>query len=137
MKVKDLRIGDWVTNKLSGCKGQVEEIYGDSVKLKDDSVYDISFIQPLYLTEEILRDSGFGKDFAHMESMSQYECMYFMKDECYLGKDIRGFDLCSVYLTNDQCWGSITIARVIFVHELQHIFQVLGLDLELNLDSLA
>lgn len=137
MKVKDLRIGDWVTNKMTGCKGQVEEIYSDSVKLKDDSVYDISFIQPLYLTEDILRDSGFGKDFAHMESMSQYECMYFMKDETFLGKDIRGFDLCAVYLTDDQRWESITIARVIFVHELQHIFQVLGLDLELNLDSLA
>jgi len=137
MKVKDLRIGDWVTNKLTGCKGQVEEIYSDSVKLKDDSAYDISFIQPLYLTEEILRDSGFGKDFGHMESMSQYECMYFMKDETYLGKDIRGFDLCAVYLTDDQRWEPITIARVIFVHELQHIFQILGLDLELNLDSLA
>jgi hypothetical protein len=137
MKVKDLRIGDWVTNKMTGCKGQVEEIYSDSVKLKDDSVYDISFIQPLYLTEEILRDSGFGKDFGHMESMSQYECMYFMKDETFLGKDIRGFDLCAVYLTDDQRWESITIARVIFVHDLQHIFQVLGLDLELNLDSLA
>lgn len=137
MKVKDLRIGDWVTNKLTGCKGQVEEIYSDSVKLKDDSVYDISFIQPLYLTEEILRDSGFGKDFGHMESMSQYECMYFMKDETFLGKDIRGFDLCAVYLTDDQRWESITIARVIFVHDLQHIFQVLGLDFELNLDSLA
>lgn len=137
MKVEDLRIGDWVTNKLSARKGQVEEIYSDSVRLKDDGVYDINFIQPLYLTEEILRDSGFWKDFAHMESMSQYECMYFMKDGSYLGKDIRGFDLCAVYLTDDQRWESITIARIIFVHELQHILQVLGLDLELNLDSFA
>ncbi len=137
MKIKDLRIGDWVTNKLTGCKGQVEEIYDDSVKLKDDSVYDISFIQPLCLTEDILRDSGFGKDFAHMESTSRYECMYFMKDDSFLCKDICGFDLCAIYVTDDQRWKSITIARIFFVHELQHMLQVLCLDLELNLDSLA
>ena len=137
MKVEDLRIGDWVTDKLSGCKGQVEEIYSDSVKLKDDSVYDISFVQPILLTEDILRDSGFGKDFAHMESMSQYECMYYMKNDSFLCKDLYWFDLCAIYLTDDKRWKTITVARIFFVHELQHIFQILGLDLELNLDSLA
>lgn len=60
MNVNELQVGDWVTTKEFGVGiGQIEEIYSNTVKIKDVGNYDINFIDSLEIVKEFLVKNDF------------------------------------------------------------------------------
>lgn len=117
MKANELMIGDWVIDTRKNCERKPIQITGESfVKAKADGAYARSVIEcdPIPLTEEILKKNGFkdGQYFAelyiqgwHVISDAHNLCM-----ECERG------------------WHMNIPCRCL--HELQHAFNLVGINMD-------
>lgn len=136
MKVTDLMIGDWVNmgnpidDKLVPTK--IENIYGEEINCKTGHTSDdvptivygkwLRYAQPIPLTEEILTKNGW--DFTNRKYGIYCEEDKFHNVE--LSRDDDGFYLS---INTDE----YVILRIDYVHQLQHLLQLCGVQKEIEL----
>lgn len=145
MKANELMIGDWVLTLESTHK---EKVYAQiwaieegqtSILVKIDNCnwfVDIEWIEPIPLTEEILKKNGFENDFYEEESVADY---HTIRLEGYsLRHNIGEAD---GYLVT-WCNGGINVTTdvngcvqkdISYVHELQHALRLCGIEHEITL----
>ena len=118
MKVEDLMIGDWYYWEADGKKYPLQ-VTKDTFKLSDA---DISNFQSVLLTTETLEKNGFKKHISNTR-------MFYHHDEYRL----------SYYLVNkhftiyNQINGSLVQRVITYVHELQHVLKLCGINKEIKL----
>ena len=137
MKATDLQIGDWVVYN-----GDVE--YSNPIKIegmdiatgmcitsdRDDAGFD--GVDPIPLTVEILKKNGFKKQYGNDWCYYKYKDDDTSKESLYYIL----YDIDSLYLeiaafTNAS--GEYNRMGVCYVHELQHILKLCGIDKEIEL----
>lgn len=131
MKPNELMIGDWVVYN-----GDIE--YTDPIRIEGIDIMgvcitsdrdDVGFdgIQPIPLTEEILKKNGFG-----YKEEDDYLSHYYLGDKCYLSNpDLHiGTSNKGVYWLN--YWYN-AIYGIKYVHQLQHALQLCGIGNEIEL----
>ena len=107
MKTKELMIGDWVYGTEKKKYGRVDKLEHD---VEDESV------EPIPLTEEILKKNGFlGNDYGEI-IIEEWRIM------C---------DCCNVAILHNEHVDIDTPIR--FVHELQHALKLCRIDKEIEL----
>ena len=115
MKATDLMVGDWVT-LFDKYPARVDCIGGTEVYLLDDDGVHwhvpYSFIKPIPITPEILLKNGF-KDIDKEENCDGYDIYWSNGDDGY---SINTQDL-----------------HLHFVHELQHLLKVVGIEKEIEI----
>ena len=120
MKVTDLMVGDWVSycgfyNKVI-CVGQKVSMYnGKGTEFTTDPEY----IRPIPLTEEILVKNGFDKD-----ERSKYFHLYTLDMEGHWDFDISW---------SSQNGFSYEDIKLTYVHQLQHLLRLCGIEKEITL----
>lgn len=124
MNVNELMIGDWLfinhkSNRLTPRNGKVSAILNETDINTTDGVIDISLLEPIPLTHEILEKNGFVKktltDEGTNESYTAYQwnpTPQFPNDGIWLyPDDVHGYEY------------SYDI-RIKYVHQLQHLFRL-------------
>lgn len=107
MKANELMIGDWVIvyEKAMPVKAKVEGVYGKmATVLGRQRIVEKSFVEPIPLTPEILEKNEFSRN----------------------GLDIALFDRKG----GDDFVGASNLQ---YVHELQHVFRLCGIEKEIEL----
>lgn len=135
MKANELMVGDWVLTDMLE-QMQVCEIHEDEVMLDYNDMYDYADIQPILLNPQILEKNGFIKyldtDDIYTASVGEDMRMYIqlIKDATLVTINIEkptpdGLDVDEIFhfLKSDK----------MYVHELQHIFKLCGIDKEIEL----
>ena len=120
MKVSDLMIGDWIEDGYK--KAQVTSITCDGIVETTSGISNIEVVDPIPLTEEILAKNGW--DF----SKRKYG-IYCKEDKFHnveLSRDDYGFYLS---VNTDE----YEILRVDYVHQLQHLLRLSGIEKEIEL----
>lgn len=129
LKISNLSVGDWVYYSKENTPYSIRSIYRtgvqDCVILNDDKYPDgvIAFVDrltPIPITAEILEKNGF-------ESSSSYWSIY--KDNG---------DYIEIWENGDKWYLSVnsveyTLCDLHWVHQIQHLMRVWGLDKEINL----
>ena len=125
MKATDLMIGDLVYIHEPECKGHridsIDELDGQVGA--DGEVYDECDIRPIPLTEEILVKNGW--DFR--DRQYAIECKEDGQGIVELSRDEDGY-----YWSIN--WDEYLIIRIHYIHELQHILRLCGIEKELVID---
>lgn len=138
MNIKDLMIGDYVFHKKYGnakvemivndFKGDPEVmLISDNIKHKDGYEYGYCYsglddIYPLPLTSEILEKNGWKYTNYNNETSNDEE--YFVYDGIDIHIDNEGFEIRSIDSMNIQLH---------YVHQLQHIMHLCGIEKEIEL----
>ena len=129
MTTKDLMIGDWVfinhcSNRLEPCYGQVTGIdkNGEDVYTTDGMV-DISLIEPIPLTEEILKANGFEEHVGEKGAYGVTTAPYFKRD-----------DSPEVFCDGHPfaVWFDEPV-DIKYVHQLQHVLRLYGAEKEIKI----
>lgn len=144
MKSEELMTGDWVMNTHNQKPEQVCEIRERMVMLDYNDLYDYEEIEPIPLTPEILERVGFT-----VEAEQKYEEWYEDEDDDYIAKmkcvDVRKCNAEIEYKTygNEICVFSSDYYNILpsrridtqveYVHELQHIMRLCGIEKEILL----
>jgi hypothetical protein len=130
MDCKDLMIYDYV--KYNGVTKIVDAVYLYSVSVHDPSeewsiseakTYSIDDIEPIELTEDILVKNGW--DFR--DRQYAIECKEDEQGIVELSRDEDGY-----YWSIN--WDEYLIIRIHYIHELQHILRLCGIEKELVID---
>ena len=130
MKVKELKIGDWVL--AGGSPIKIDELVEgiDALTLYDDETneienYSYDELSPIPLTEEILEKNGWKEDdeIWGIDSTFGHLHIEFFSN----GKEIEA--MVSVTDDRDVC----CLRQIKYIHELQHILWALGMDDELKI----
>ena len=128
----ELQIGDWVLYgkgyaiiKAIGTHRSAILVSIDGQDELIEETYDI--IDPIPLTDEILRKSGFGCVDSDSELSHYYlgDPHYCADMNLHIGTDKKGCFWLNYY--------SNSIYGLIYVHELQHAFSLLGIEKEITL----
>ena len=130
MKTSDICVGDWVNYK-SPSSGKlrpikIENIYGAEFNCEVEnwniiSGRSISDTEPIPLTSDILVKNGFDKD-----ERSKYFHVYTL--------NIKGsydFDICWSSVNGFNYEGDLMLT---YVHQLQHLLRLCGIEKELVID---
>ena len=122
MKSTELMIGDWVS--VNGRLVLVSDINDTTIGYFDEEIL-LSDVKPIPLTTEILEKNGFIKETRIMYHITDKN-WNFLKIEChkpdfYIGK---GCD-------EDECL--LDFATIHYVHELQHVLKLCGIDKNIEL----
>ena len=143
MQAKDLMIGDWVNyhddDKI--VPKQVSEITNyKQLQLHDKSNWIIvgeKYCEPIPLTAEILEKNGF----VHRQSVTwgdifTYTYAIIQKDkvlqyEQYFNLSPHPYDGSGFYWIPEM--SAVSALLVVYVHELQHLLRLCGIDKEINL----
>ena len=130
MKVKELKIGDWVL--AGGSPIKIDELVEgiDALTLYDDEtneVKDYSYddLSPIPLTSEILEKNGWKEDdeiWGIDNAFGQLHIEFFSN-----GKEIEA--MVSVTDNRDVC----CLKQIKHIHQLQHILWALGMDDDLKI----
>jgi hypothetical protein len=125
MTAKELMIGDWVYNTNNRQNEQVAEIGSGLVMLARNDMYEYNEIEPIPLTDEILKANGFKREggASYWHEGGHHACILYWnedKTELVIGSQ---WDDCMVKM------------NVRYVHELQHAFRLLGIDKEITLED--
>lgn len=128
--------GDWVRYKGTYKEPIVKVIEAREDKVMLDLMHqfylaDYSEIEHIPLTSEILGKSGWKL----REDFGEY---WFIQDEADLRPNIHEFDVLALnYICDDwSVYIEDTLVRhlkIKYVHELQHLLQVLGIENEINI----
>ena len=125
MEAKDLMIDDWAA--CEGKNGKVKELREHKLSLKtENSVMIIYYnnVEPIPITSEILEKNGFVTDrYGEIE----------LNDE--LGTSETNIVLEPTY-SEEYYWWRINnnlIVKIKYVHELQHILKLVGIEKEIKL----
>ena len=122
METKELMIGDWVKN-CYGEKKRVEQILSSRVMLAYNDVYYIGGIEPIPLTEKILKKNGFSK----LDNIGTY-FHGILEDSRYYEIEIN--------LINNMLWINrmwFKANNIHYVHELQHALRMCKIEKEIEL----
>lgn len=128
MKTQQLMLGDWVSH--NGTPKTVDVIWGKEVSLDDPtkvwgSIYTDKFnedeIEPIPLTPEILEKNGF--------SLQSDNTELFKLDTYWLGCELGTFRIHNL----NKDWWQFGLAKIRYVHELQHAMRLCGIEKEIEL----
>lgn len=131
MTSKDLMIGDWVfinhcSNRLEPCYGRVTGIdkNGEDVYTTDGMV-DISLIEPIKLTGDILTANGFysERNIGYVYEDGEHDVIVDLWDQDY--RILYNRDV----MVNIHCFFDIA------VHELQHALRLCGVEKEIKMED--
>ena len=133
MKATDLMIGDWVRNK-EGKNEQVTSLYDGYIctETHEDS-HDYHF-EPVPLTPEILEKNGFVKNGSSYDLREGRHHIYIIFHNGKWAIDIHN-ELAlkdSIGRADLICFGR-DWAEKYYVHELQHVLRLCGIDKEITL----
>ena len=125
MNCRELMVGDLVYIHEPECKGHridaIDELDGQIGA--DGEVYDECDIRPIPLTEDILEKNGW--DFR--DRQYAIECKEDEQGIVELSRDEDGY-----YWSIN--WDEYLIIRIQYIHELQHILRLCGIEKELVID---
>ena len=119
MKAEELMIGDWVYNTHNRQNERVAEIGSGLVMLDYNDLYEYDEIEPIPITPEILEANGW---------------VYFHP------QGIKGTMMLAIGGHAVLCWDSETkeliltggsILKVCYIHELQHVLRLCGIEKEI------
>ena len=143
---ENLFIGCWVhvpclVDEVEGIDGnrRIRQLYDYDCDVEGFKELKYSEIEPIPITPDILEENGFIKD-GYTNLSPDY---FFSNDECYICVNLRTYP-CKV----KQIWGTNSITkysmtieedkttppelrRPLYVHELQQLLQVLGVNKEI------
>lgn len=119
MERNSLMIGDWVYNTHNSQPEQVCEIGSGLVMLNYNDLYEYDEIEPIPLTDEILRNNGFEYFHKNYASISREHPFMLRLDKW---PDENGFG---------GVWTICDIIDIRYVHQLQHALRLCGIDKEL------
>lgn len=125
INTKELTIGCYV--KVNGKPHKVDEVFANAVGVEWDTLFHYSDLEPIPITKELLLKNGFeelkqGKDKYH-------NCIAYVFGDCiHLYNHEKGWKL---IIDNEKLW--IEWEHIKYVHQLQTLCNVLGIDLELEL----
>ena len=131
MKAKDLMVGDYVMFDDSPCiieeisaKGWIHILdAGNKTRVALTSDYILGIIESIPLTPEILEKNGF-------KIIS--EDVYKISNDLFMLTDDSPYSLCNSFdIGYGDEYNYITMIR--YVHELQHVLRLLGIDKEIIL----
>ena len=125
MIAKELMIGDWVMNTYNQKPEHVCEIRERMVMLDYNDLYDYDDIEPVPLTDAILKANGFN----HRGGASYWH--EGDRDACILHWSEDKEELVIGSLHDDY----MIKMNVLYVHELQHAFRLAGIDKEIKLEN--
>ena len=122
IKISDLSVGDWVRTKdgnvtvdiISPLEVVVMKDYGNLCACK------IEDIEPIPITAEILENNGFELSSSYWSIYNDnddYIEIWRNKDKWYLSVNSVEYTLCDLH----------------WVHQIQHLMRVWGVDKEINL----
>ena len=115
---EELMVGDWVMNTHNRKPEQVCEIREHMVMLDYNDLYDYDEIEPIPLTDAILKANGFDYHHKNFAALS-YEHPFQL--EMMEWPDENGIGL----------WMVRGLLKIRYVHELQHALRLCGVDKEL------
>ena len=117
-----MMIGDWVMNTHNRKPEQVCEIRERMVMLDYNDLYDFDEIDPIPLTDAILKSNGFEyhhKNFAALSYVHPFQL------EMVEWPDEKGIGL----------WMIGGLFKIRYVHELQHAMKLCEIDKEIKLED--
>lgn len=120
----NLMKGDWVRNDL-GEDQQIVEIREDLVMLAYNDLYGYDEIEPIQLTEEILKKNGFSKinGFYRKTVNEGYDSWIIEVDGLEMGFGYLDIE----HTCDDIGQGGIDHLKIRYVHDLQHALSICGL----------
>ena len=122
MTAKELMIDDWVYNTHNRQNEQVAEIGSGLVMLAYNDLYEYDEIEPIPLTDAILKANGFEyhhKNFAALSHMHPFQLkMVEWPDENGIG-----------------LWMIGGLFKIRYVHELQHAMKLCDIDKEIKMED--
>lgn len=122
MTAKELMIGDWVMNTYNRKPEQVCEVRERMAMLDYNDLYDYDEIEPIPLTDAILKANGFEyhhKNFAALSYVHPFQL------EMVEWPDENGIGL----------WMIGGLFKIRYVHELQHAMKLCDIDKEIKLED--
>lgn len=117
---QDLMVGDWIEDGYK--KSQVTSITCDGIVETTAAISNIEVVEPIKLTEEILVKNGF--DFTKRNY--GVVCKEDKHGDVELSKDENGFYWS---INTDE----YEILRIDYVHTLQHLLRLCGIEKELTI----
>ena len=134
LKATDLMVGDWVStgytmSKVISIHTRASSIYKRGVvDLEDIDNIQVSGLQPIPITPEILEKNGFELD---ADGFSIYYSWEFLKNgQVTMKKDIDGdYEL---HITDRDSICKVRI-YINYVHELQHALRLYRIDKEIEI----
>ena len=126
MKVTDLMVGDWVI-----CNHYQDKPFAKQFGVADFAKGEYEFCEPIPLTEDILVKSGFER--------CDYNNKYFIIDDVIdlITPKWRGgteYYACAWYQDEfDDLVQHIEICKCAYVHQLQHLLRLCGIEKEIEL----
>lgn len=154
MKLKDLMVGDWVHSKLHNVDTVIIDVEGKVLKDQPELEYTESVsvwlsskacwerhylgeIEPIPLTEKILTDSGFIRlengVYTNIYALNvsgesdKEDCFYFSVN----GKMENPDSIKIMFVPYSRTFWLDLIIRSCYVHELQHILRLCGIEKEI------
>lgn len=129
MRSYDLMIGDWVFSPREDKPVRVvriSELDGSIGVFDNDKLFDITAYEPIPLTKEILEQNGFVITNEDCPFVWEIICVYRTVTVFYKEKK------CTVFVDIDTSH-PITFADINYVHELQHVLKIGGVDKQIRL----
>lgn len=125
MKVEDLMVGDWVYITEHPMKKEAKQVKPEHF------LRSLVAFEPIQLTPEILEKNGFEK----AENIQLYYYCLGIDDRVSLHDyvhDINSSNTWHVHIdSEDYC--TIANCELTYVHELQHLLKLCGIDKEIKL----
>ena len=130
MKANELMLGDWVAyRKDFPDRVNAIAIGGHAVSLEHDSWQQMSSIQPIPLTPEILKKNGFDFLYSSVPGGTPQE-QRMRKVDTY---EWRGIAVNYYHETNDFQIVNFRGVRINYVHQFQHALRLCGIEKEIVL----
>ena len=123
MEAKELMIGDWVYNTHNRKPEQVCEIRERMVMLDYNDLYDYDEIEPIPLTEEILKANGYEEHVGEKGAYGVTIAPHFKRD-----------DSPEVFCDGHPfaVWFDEPV-DIKYVHQLQHVLRLYGSEKEIKI----
>lgn len=136
MEAKELMIGDWV--RLNDSYYQIEDVSNNGwvhllynnarVHLPTD--YIVEYLRPIPLTPEIFKKNGFFEEIVtNADSNDDYTSYHWNPTPQYPSDGLWFYPTFSGYAFDSR----ISEIRIKYVHELQHLLRLCGIDKEITL----
>lgn len=132
IKISNLSVGDWVKIKGTDKIVKIAQINGDLDEIRVFGYkyfywfYDLSFIEPIPLTPEILEKNGFEESSKYRWSNPNIGCACLRFGTKYWDIRINGRN--RAYRPT-----RISIDNILHTHELQHALRLAGVKKEIEL----
>lgn len=133
MEAKELMIGDWVGRVFDDKRiiedyRQVDWIRTGEIGMRYQKVWSIGCIEPIPLTDEILRRNGFAEG-EESNLFNYWEENFELEHPLLMKVNVKFRNLISIQITRDH-WGDyiqVSGNAINYVHELQRALRCCGL----------